>query len=309
MKPCRAVALIAVLAFTLGATNRNPDRDRSVAFDVAVTDKNGRPVPNLGKHNFKLFENGVEQPVVDVSRVEKPLALVTLIEVSDALAYHLPAAMEPAKGLLLLLRPKDWGAVVFFTTQASIESDFTRDTNTLLSTLRRRQAAYPRDVALYDAVYFVLDRMRGFDEKTAVLLIASGRDAMSTRRTYAQALRKSETSSTMIYTVALTQPYIEEPGPYPDFGRKERNLEAEYTLNALAEVSGGLSFVPPVDAQYSTIHQLVDNDLRNQYALTFLPTNPEPTNKLRKLKVEIVGTDIDHNGKPDKLIVRHKRGY
>ena len=309
MKPYRAVALIAVLAITLGATNRDPDRDRSVSFDVAVTDKTGKPILNLARHNFKLYENGVEQAVSEVSRAERPLALVVLMEVSDALAYHMPASMEPAKGLLFLLRPKDWGAVVFFTTQPSIESDFTRDTNALLSTLRRRPAAYPRDIALYDAVYFVLDRMNGLDEKTAVLLIASGRDTASYRRTYAQALRKSETSGTAIYTVALTQPYLEEHSAYPEFGRKERNLESEYTLRDLAEASGGLSFVPPLDAQYSTIHQLVDTDLRNQYTLTFSPTNSEPGGKLRKLKVEIVGTDIDHNGKPDKLIVRHKRGY
>jgi hypothetical protein len=30
---------------------------------------------------------------------------------------------------------------------------------------------------------------------------------------------------------------------------------------------------------------------------------------LRKLRVEVIDTDVNHDGKPDKLKVRHKRGY
>jgi hypothetical protein len=50
-------------------------------------------------------------------------------------------------------------------------------------------------------------------------------------------------------------------------------------------------------------------DLKNQYTLTFAAANPSVDGKLRKLRVEVVGTDTDHNGKPDKLRIRHKRGH
>jgi hypothetical protein len=132
---------------------------------------------------------------------------------------------------------------------------------------------------------------------------------MSRRRTYSQALRKAETFGTTIYTVALPEPYREMPEEYPDFGFRMRSQENAFTLKSFAEASGGMSFTPEFVGQYSRIHEVIDTDLRNRYTLTFVPSDSDPGSKLRKLKVEVVGTDVDHNGKPDKLIVRHKRGF
>jgi hypothetical protein len=43
-----------------------------------------------------------------------------------------------------------------------------------------------------------------------------------------------------------------------------------------------------------------------RYTLGFVSTNPKVDGKLRKLKVEVVDTDVDHDGKADKLKVCHK---
>jgi VWFA-related protein len=306
----RVLALIAVLTLTLGAVNRDVDRNRAVTFDVSVTDRHGNPIPALLKQNFKLYQDGVEQSLLRVAASEKPLALVVLMEMSDALAYEMPGAMNPAVGLFRSLRSNDWGAVVTFGNEPDIVSDFTSDKNTLIASLRRRRETFSNDVALYDAVYFVLSRMQGIDEKTAVLLIATGQDTTSRRRSYAQALRKAETSGAMIYTVALIPPYrVDTPESYPDYGFQTRTHEDLFTLNSFAEASGGKSFAPEFPAQFSRIHEVIGTDLRGQYTLTFVPSTPDAGTRLRKLKVEVVGTDLDHNGKPDKLIVRHKRGY
>jgi hypothetical protein len=70
-----------------------------------------------------------------------------------------------------------------------------------------------------------------------------------------------------------------------------------------------MSFTPGTPGQYSTIAAAVNTDVRNQYRLSFVPSDSGSPGKLRKLRVEVSGTDLDHNGKPDKLQVRHKRGY
>lgn len=309
MKAYKYVLLLAILALTLGATNRRLDRNPVVSFNVAVTDRKGTPVPGLNQDNFKVYEDGVEQQLTRISSAEGSLALVVLMELSDAMAYQMPASMDPAAGLIAGLRPDDWGAVVTFSGEPEIAVDFTRDKSALLSSLRRRQSLYRDDeVALHDAVYFVLDRLKGLHERTAILLIATGRDTIS-RRAYGGVLRSAEASDTPIYTVAVTQPYIERSNAYPDFEEQMWSNDAEHTLSSFAMASGGLSFVPQVAGQYSVIQEVIDTDLRNQYTLTFRPSNSEPTTRLRKLKVEVVNTDVDHNGKPDKLNVRHKKGY
>lgn len=305
----RVFALIAVLTLTLGAADRDPNRDRAVTFDVSVTDKQGNPIPALRKENFKVYQDGVEQSLLRVWPSERPLAVVVLMETSGALAYQMPASTIPAAGLFRSLRTNDWGAVVAFGSDPEIVSDFTRDTRALLASLRPKETTYTDDVALFDSIDFVLARVQGLEEKPAILLIATGQDTMSRRRTYGQALRKAETYGTPIYVVALAEPYRAPAEDYPDFGFRMRTQENWFMLKSFAEASGGLSFAPEFAGQYSSIDKVIDTDLRNQYTLTFAPSGPDTGNKLRKLKVEVVGTDIDHNGKSDKLIVRHKRGY
>ena len=305
----RVLGLLAVLALTLGAADRDPNRDRAVTFDVSVTDKQGNPIPALVKKNFKVYQDGVEQSLLRVWPSERPLALVVLMETSDALAYQMPASTIPAAGLFRSLRENDWGAVVTFGRDPEIVSDFTRDTRALLASLRHKETTYSDDIALFDAIDFVLTRVQGLEEKPAILLIATGQDTMSRRRTYGQVLRKAETYGTPIYVVALAEPFRGIPENYPDFGFRMRTQENWFMLQSFAEASGGMSFAPEYAGQYSRIDKVIDADLRNQYTLTFVPSGPDTGNKLRKLKVEVVGTDIDSNGKSDKLTVRHKRGY
>jgi VWFA-related protein len=312
MKPFKLLGLITLLGLTLGVSpNRDfLNKDRTITFDVAVTDKNNNPVTGLDERNFKIFADGVEQSVVRVSRSNRPLAVVAVVELSEAFAYHMMDAAGPAIDLMQLLRPEEWGAVVSFDTQADIIVDFTHDRNQLISALRRLRIAAFSDGAVYDSLYFVLDRMGPLEEKKVILLVGTGRDTRSSRRTYAQLLRKAELSGAAIYTVGLTQPHnVATPNAYPDFEEQARRRDDEYTLRSLSEATGGLSFFPQVPGQYSAIAQTVDRDLRNQYTLSFVPSNAEITAKVRKLKVEVVNTDIDSNGKPDKLTVRHRTGF
>ena len=114
----------------------------------------------------------------------------------------------------------------------------------------------------------------------------------------------------MIYTVSVAHgPLIANVEPWQDYPEQFQIREAENTLRSFADASGGLSFEPRFGGQYSSIGQTVMTDLRNQYTLTFASANPGVGRKLRKLKVEVAGTDVDHDGKVDKLKVRHKRGY
>jgi VWFA-related protein len=300
---------IAGLGLTINpATVDNPGR--AVTFDVAVTDKDNNPVVGLEPQNFRVFEDGVEQKVTKSTINRKPLAVVVLVEFSDAFSDYRLEVMEPAIGLIDSLQPEDWGALVSFSTFPEIVTDFTHDNGALAGDLRRLQMPVLRDAALFDAVSFVLERTKWLEEKSAVLLLSSGLDGMSTRRTFGDALKKAEASGTTVYTVSFVQSSLfSTMEPYADPGARFRLEEAEYTLAAFAEASGGLAFTPMFPGQYRRIVEVINSDLRNQYSLSFVSLNTKAGSKLRKLKVEVGGTDIDHNGKPDKLKVRHKTGY
>jgi VWFA-related protein len=284
--------------------------EKGVTFDVAVTDKDNNPVAGLERRNFRVFEDNVEQTVTQARVNRKPLAVVILVEFSEPFSYYGAEAVEPATGLIQLLQPEDWGALVSFSVRPEIITDFSHDNQALISDLRGLRMPFYRDAALYDAVYFVLDRMKWMEEKRAILLLSSGLDGMSTRRTFGDALKRAETSGTTIYSVSFVQASrFTTAEPYPDPGARFRLEEAESTLAAFAEGSGGLAFTPMFPGQYRRIAEVVSADLRNQYTLSFVSAGTKPGDKMRKLKVEVGGTDIDRDGKPDKLRVRHKKGY
>jgi Ca-activated chloride channel homolog len=307
MNVYKMLSLVLLLSLTLGVAPNQPvvDDNATVAVDVAVTDKNGNPVTGLEKENFKVFEDGVEQSVTRVSANHKTLAVVVAVELSESFPYYLPAAEEFVKSL----GDEDWGAVVSFDSYPDIAVDFTHDKFRTVAGLRRLSPSYDRDVALFDALSFVLDRMKNLEQKSAILLIATGRDSLSLKRTYGQALRRAETSNTMVYTVSMAQPVLQDWLPFPDRTGDFRIREARNTLASFAHASGGLVFQPEFAGQYAAISQTVIRDLRNQYTLKFVSSRSNVGGKLRKLKVEVMDTDIDYDGKPDKLKIRHKTGY
>jgi VWFA-related protein len=304
---------MALMVLLLGVSaNRSPANDirRAVTFDIAVTDKNGNPVIGLQRSDFRVFEDNVEQPVTSFRARTEPLAVVILAEYTDT--YYTADAVKLAEGLIRNLRPQDWIALVSFDTEAEIVVDFTHDKTALLAGLRRLQMPYNHAASLYDALYFVLDRfnrIEGLEEKKAIFLLGTGRDTFSNRHSYGDVLKKAAASGTTVYTVGLEQSpsvmnySVHEPGTLI------RNNEAGYTLRDLAQATGGLAFFPQFGGQYNAIPPTVNEDLRHQYTLGFLSSSTKSGGKLRRLRVEVTDTDINQDGKPDKLRARNQEGY
>jgi len=303
----RVLSLVLLLSLTLGVGPNRPvvDDIAVVAVDVAVTDRSGNPVTGLRKENFRVFVDGVEQSVTRVSESHKPLAVVVAVELNKSFPYYLSTAEELVKSL----GAEDWGAVVSYDSDPNIAVDFTHDKTQIIAGLRRLNPSYHADVALFDALSFTVDRMKNLEQKPAILLLGTGTDTLSVRRTYGDALRRAETSDTMIYTVAMAPPVVQDWLRYSERAGEFRIREAQNTLASFAEASGGLSFEPQFEGEYASISQTVIVDLRNQYTLRFVPSRSNAGGKLRKLKIEVIGTDIDYDRKPDKLKVRHKTGY
>jgi Ca-activated chloride channel family protein len=73
---------------------QNPDdviqvKTELISFEVAVTDKNGKPVRGLTAEDFKVFEDGVERPIEFFEPIKKaddgrPLSIVFALDVSGS---------------------------------------------------------------------------------------------------------------------------------------------------------------------------------------------------------------------------------
>ena len=86
-------------------------------------------------------------------------------------------------------------------------------------------------------------------------------------------------------------------------------------LNSFADASGGKAWLVSggsTENRGNEIQDALDEiaaELRNQYSIGFVPKVRKTDGKLHKLRVEVPNLDVNHDGKPDKLKVRHKKGY
>jgi hypothetical protein len=93
-------------------------------------------------------------------------------------------------------------------------------------------------------------------------------------------------------------------------------LQADNQMRTFAKESGGMSFFPRFYGEFPEIYNAISNSLRNQYALTYSPTNRARDGKFRKIKVELVNPEnneplrvVDEKGKPIKYQIVAKSGY
>jgi len=279
-----------------------------VNVDVVVTTREDQTLSGLEKDQFRIFVDGVEQTITNFSPTEAPLTVVLLIEFGKTFAYYYDDVVGPAWGFIQTLRPDDWAALVNFDVKPEILTDFTKNRNELLAGLQRLQIPTFRETAVYDAVLFTLDRMEQIDGKKAIFLLSAGIDTIS-HATYGEVLRRAEASDTMIYAVGMGQVfrtiYENQLGAFDQMTL----IQAENTLRQITKASGGLAFFPRFQGEYLGIYETVSNHLRYQYSLGFIPQGIEEDDDLKEIKVEVAPLDLDADGKPDDLRVRHKRGF
>ena len=93
-------------------------------------------------------------------------------------------------------------------------------------------------------------------------------------------------------------------------------LQADNELRTFAKETGGQAYFPRFQGEYPGIFQEIHQALRNQYVLTYQPSNKAHDGTYRKIKVELVNPATndplrvtDEKGKPVKYSIVTKAGY
>jgi hypothetical protein len=87
-------------------------------------------------------------------------------------------------------------------------------------------------------------------------------------------------------------------------------------MKTFSKETGGLSFFPRFPGEYPQIFRQIESAMREQYSLTYHPTNIAKDGKFRRIKVELVNPETnepfrvtDAKGKPVKYQIIAKAGY
>jgi len=171
-----------------------------VTLPVSVTDRDGRYVPNLRKEDFRLWEEGVEQPVAFFSSVDKPFSVVLMLDTSGSTRFRLEEIQDAAITFVNQLRQDDRVMVVSFDDDIRILTEFTNDRRRLRDAILQTR---PGDgTKLYDAVDMVINqRLSTVDGRKAVVLFTDGVDTTSRHASYESNVQDAEELDALIYPV------------------------------------------------------------------------------------------------------------
>jgi VWFA-related protein len=276
-----------------------------VTLDVSVLTKDGQFIPGLKGGNFKVYEDGVEQKLVNFNQTTAPITAVLLVEFANTNYAFIIDMLNGAYSFLGVLKPEDWTAVISYDMKPQILVDFTQDKRAVANALNMLRIPGFSETNLFDALYDTIDRIDGLEGRKYIVLISSGRDTFS-RLTYDKILNKlKNTQNITIYAVGTGQAaieYYDSRGMMGSIARLDY-LQAQNQLNTFAKMTGGYAYFPRFQAEFPEIFREIGTDIRNQYTLAYHPSNTKLDGTYRKLKVELVGPD----GSPLKVTDQHNK--
>lgn len=299
--------------------------DYSIRVDVPVVnvdvnvvlDKNREFVRGLKPDNFRVYEDGVPQKISDVKIAQAPITAVMLLEFA-ANSYQFIYDMQTASYYFFQqLKPDDYVAVITYDMRTQILTDFTKNKDLVAQALRSLVIPGFSETNLFDALYETLDRLSRVEGHKYIILISTGRDTFSKLNLDQILAKVKATPNVTIFTVSTGQFALQMADAANRLGPITRMnyLQADNQMQTFARMTGGLHFAPVLEGQLPDMFREINDSIRNQYIVTYRPSNIRTDGTYRKLRVELVDNEgkplrmQDEKGKPLKYDIVARDGY
>ena len=273
-----------------------------VTTPVSVLDRQGRFIPNLRKKDFKIFDNGVPQPVTWFQSSEQPFTVILMIDISPSTRFSIDDIRFAAITFVEQLRPEDKVMVVNFDRQVRVMTEPTNDKKALFTAIYRAQ--FGSGTSLYEAVDTAvnLDFVKVPGRK-AIVIFTDGVDTTSRQATMEGTIANVEEVDALIYPVrydTLDGGQNTQAADLQGMGMSQQMVATlargtsreEYErgkayLNSLAESSGGRTFEAGEISNLETAFKNVAEELRRQYAVGYYPDDIGKPGDRRKIKIQV----------------------
>ena len=262
---------------------------RLVVLPISVSDRNGKLVTDLKQSAFKVYENGVEQPIKIFKREDVPVSLGIIIDNSGSMKEKRQKVEIASMDMVKASNPQDEVFIVNFNDEAWLDVPMTSDIKAMQAGVERIDSR--GGTAMRDAISMSIDYLKkeGKRQKKVILVITDGNDNASTMN-LEKLVSRAQQNEVLLFSIGLLN---EEE-------RREAKI-AKRALDTLTRESGGLSFYPKGISDVDQLTLQVAHEIRNQYTLAYSPTVQEMDGSFRQIKVTANG--------PGHLVVRTRTGY
>ncbi len=262
-----------------------------VVLHVTVSDRQGGFVSDLGQKDFVVYEDSRPQTIRLFRNEDIPVTVGLVVDHSTTMRPKIVEVAAAARTFVRYSNPEDEMFVVNFNEKVRLGLPstirFTDSTDELEHAITA--AVSGGQTALYDAIAKGLEELQaGSRDKKVLIVISDGGDNRSVH-SLAQVMNLAQQSSAIIYTIGL----FDEEDP-------DRNPGV---LKRLAQATGGEAFVPGKLSEVVSICERIAREIRHQYTIGYVPSNPARDGSYRAIRVVAGSTDRD------RLSVRTRAGY
>jgi len=261
-----------------------------VTLNVRVIDRNNRPINGIRKDEFKVFEDGVPQPIFSFTQEEVPVIYGMAVDTSGSLRPQFNQVIDAAKTIINSNKKGDETFLERFISSDKIETvqDFTDSKDSLLDGLDTLYIEGGQ-TAVIDGVYLAAQHIAEYKKGTgddrrrrALIVVTDGEDRASyyTQEQLFQNLREQDVQ---VYVIG----FVSELDADRTLIRKSPRDKAMTLINRIAAETGGRAFFPQSISELPSVANEIVRDMRTQYVISYDPTNKVHDGSYRSIKVTV----------------------
>jgi len=245
-------------------------RQSSIRLDVKmvmipanVTDGDDRPIMDLHRENFHLFDDTVEQKIESFSIDQAPVSLGIVFDASGSMRNKIDESFSAVQQFLKTSLPGDEFFLVQFSDVPKLRVPFTPDVDEITTSLN---LVKPQGwTAMFDAIYLAVNQMRRARNPRKALLILSDGGDNNSRYSGGEVINLLREADVRVYALGLFD-------------------NAHYLKKAAEDTGGAMVTVHNMNDLPDAIDKL-SSQLRSQYLLGYYPVKAQNDGKFHKVKI------------------------
>jgi len=281
---------------------------------LTAIDKDKRFVTTLRKEDVRVFEDNKPQEIADFEReTDLPLTLTILIDTSRSQEKVLSDEKITARTFIdSVIHPdKDQAAIISFTGEAVLLQSLTNDLNRLRAAAEQVVVEIPTGdprcgenvsiereprcwTGVWDAIWVTVNEVLSQTQehtRRAIILLSDGDDTGS-QTDKQEAIDFAVQNNVVVYSIGI----------------RDYDAEGKLDVKALRKVSektGGRAFFPENKTELDAAFAQIQQELRSQYLISYIPSNRKRDGTFRQIKIEITSPEL----RKQKLRLLYRQGY
>jgi Ca-activated chloride channel homolog len=263
-----------------------------VLVPITVTDAKGRPITNLQKENFLVYENGKPQVIQHFSKEDDPISLGLILDFSQSMSNKVDTERTAISEFFKSANSQDDYFVIGVSSRPKMIAESTQSPAHIEAKLALETPQ--GTTALLDAVYLALSKMPSAQYRRRALLIISDGGDNNSRYRLKHIKDLAQEADVEIYAIGLFDTALFKPF---------EELMGKRWLGEITDATGGRTVTVDHLDKLPEVAAAISWELRNQYLVAYRPDNRSQHSDRRQIQIRVVPS---HN---PALQVYYRKSY